>query len=33
MSVTKDLELLKDDKQYYNGVGRKYLSNSDIGAL
>ena len=33
MSVTKDLELLKDDKQYYNGVGKKYLSNSDIGAL
>lgn len=27
------LELLKDDEQYYSGVGREYLSNSDIGTL
>ena len=27
------LELLKDDEQYYSGVGKNYLSNSDIGAL
>jgi hypothetical protein len=30
---TDVLELLKDDKQYYSGVGKNYLSNSDIGAL
>lgn len=33
MSLQKDLELLKDDEQYYNGIGKKYLSNSDIGTL
>lgn len=27
------IEILKDDSQYYGGVGKKYLSNSDIGAL
>ena len=27
------LELLKDDSQYYNGIGKNYLSNSDIGTL
>jgi hypothetical protein len=27
------IELLKDDRQYYHGVGRSYLSNSDIGIL
>lgn len=27
------LELLKDDQQYYAGVGKNYLSNSDIGVL
>jgi hypothetical protein len=27
------LTLLKDDNEYYNGVGRKYMSNSDIGTL
>ena len=27
------LELLKDDKQYYSGIGKNYLSNSDIGTL
>ena len=27
------LERLKDDNEYYRGVGKKYLSNSDIGAL
>jgi uncharacterized protein len=29
----KIIQLLKDDKEYYGGVGKKYLSNSDIGAL
>ena len=24
---------LQDDEEYYNGIGRKYLSNSDIGTL
>ena len=24
---------LKDDKEYYNGVGKNYLSNSDISTL
>jgi hypothetical protein len=33
MNLQKDLELLKDDEQYYSGVGKKYLSNSDIGTL
>jgi hypothetical protein len=27
------IETLKDDKEYYSGVGKNYLSNSDIGAL
>lgn len=27
------IEQLKDDNQYYNGVGKNYLSNSDIGTL
>jgi hypothetical protein len=27
------LEQLKDDHEYYNGVGKKYLSNSNIGQL
>lgn len=27
------IELLKDDAQYYSGIGKNYLSNSDIGAL
>lgn len=27
------IEKLKDDKEYYGGVGKQYLSNSDIGAL
>lgn len=26
-------EILKDDYEYYNGLGRQYLSNSDIGVL
>jgi len=29
----KIIKQLKDDKEYYGGVGKKYLSNSDIGAL
>lgn len=32
--MTQDiLELLKDDEQYYSGVGKNYLSNSDISTL
>jgi hypothetical protein len=27
------LEILKDDQEYYKGVGKLYLSNSDIGVL
>jgi hypothetical protein len=27
------LEILKDDREYYRGVGKNYLSNSDIGVL
>lgn len=27
------LETLRDDKEYYTGIGKNYLSNSDIGAL
>ena len=27
------IEKLKDDKEYYHGVGKQYISNSDIGAL
>lgn len=27
------LAQLRDDKEYYNGVGKNYLSNSDIGIL
>ena len=27
------LELLKDDREYYSGIGKNYLSNSDIGVL
>jgi hypothetical protein len=27
------IEKLKDDKEYYSGLGRNYLSNSDIGTL
>jgi len=29
----KVINLLKDDNEYYGGVGKNYLSNSDIGAL
>lgn len=29
----KVLDLLKDDQEYYKGVGKNYLSNSDIGTL
>jgi hypothetical protein len=29
----KIIEILKDDKEYYSGVGKEYLSNSDIGTL
>ena len=27
------IEILRDDKEYYNGVGKNYLSNSDISSL
>lgn len=27
------IELLKDDREYYSGIGKNYLSNSDIGIL
>jgi len=27
------IEKLKDDKEYYSGIGKNYLSNSDIGIL
>lgn len=27
------LEKLKDDREYYSGLGKNYLSNSDIGTL
>jgi hypothetical protein len=27
------LDKLKDDKEYYSGIGKNYLSNSDIGTL
>ena len=30
---TSDLELLHSDAEYYGGVGKKYLSNSDIKTL
>jgi hypothetical protein len=35
MAIVNDsiLELLKDDKEYYGGIGRNFLSNSDIGTL
>ena len=27
------LNKLKDNNEYYHGIGKKYLSNSDIGTL
>jgi hypothetical protein len=30
---TQILELLKNDQEYYAGIGKNYLSNSDIGTL
>lgn len=33
MDSTEIIEKLKDDTEYYRGLGRKYLSNSDIGTL
>lgn len=27
------IELLKDDREYYSGIGKNFLSNSDIGTL
>jgi hypothetical protein len=31
--MNNDIEKLRIDKEYYTGVGKKYLSNSDIGTL
>ena len=31
--MEKVIKKLKDDKHYYGEFGKKYLSNSDIGAL
>lgn len=33
MADLKTLLLLENDQEYYNGIGKNYLSNSDIGAL
>ena len=33
MTTQKIINTLKDDNEYYNGLGRQYLSNSDIGTL
>ena len=33
MTTQKIIKTLKDDNEYYNGLGRQYLSNSDIGTL
>lgn len=31
--MSEILEILKNDQEYYRGVGKNYLSNSDIGVL
>ena len=31
--VSEIITLLRDDNEYYNGYGKNYLSNSDIGVL
>jgi hypothetical protein len=28
-----DINILRDDNEYYNGIGKEFLSNSDIGTL
>jgi hypothetical protein len=33
MENTNVIELLKNDAEYYGGIGKNYLSNSDIGTL
>ena len=33
MTNEQIIDKLKDDNEYYNGLGRSYLSNSDIGTL
>ena len=33
MSIELDLKKLNDDNEYYNGIGKNYLSNSDIFSL
>ena len=33
MKEKQILKKLKDDQEYYNGVGKNYLSNSNIQAL
>ena len=31
--MSKEIEMLRDDSNYYGAFGKKYLSNSDIGTL
>jgi len=31
--MDKTIELLKNDAEYYSGIGKKFLSNSDVGVL
>ena len=33
MKYEEIIDLLRNDKEYYSGVGKQYLSNSDIGIL
>ena len=33
MQRKKILKMLEDDDQYYNGIGREFLSNSHISIL
>ena len=33
MQKHKVLKMLEDDDQYYNGIGREFLSNSNIQIL
>ena len=31
--MQETIDLLRNDNEYYNGIGKNYLSNSDIGVL
>jgi len=33
MDTENVIELLRNDQEYYTGIGRQYMSNSDIGTL